>query len=164
MKTFSEFIAEAKKTGWNTGILKGSGKSPSDTANQKLRQVSSSMAKAHPSQMVAIAQRIKRMKDAISTSTEKATVDDPRPETKDTKTRRLRTQRINTGYASKPADTRARGGSLPNISSPDGEGSGSRVTGRYGDLRTGRSGGVRSTMKHKGTSGSGEKFGRLGRA
>lgn len=163
MKTFSEFIVEAKIK-WNTGTLRGSGKSPSDIANQKLRQVSSSMAKAQPSKMVDIAQRIKRMKTAISSATEKSKVDDPRPETRDTETRRLGTQRINRGYASKPADTRARGGSLPNISSPDGEGSGSRVTGRYGDLRTGRSGGVRSTMKHKGTSGSGEKFGRLGRA
>lgn len=104
MKTFSEFIVEAKIK-WNTGTLRGSGKSPSDTANQKLRQVSSSMVKAQPSKMVYIAQRIKRMKTAISSATEKSKVDDPRPETMDTRTKKLGTQRTNTGYATFRKDT-----------------------------------------------------------
>lgn len=165
MKTYSIFTSEAR-IAWNTGVLGGSGKSPSDTAKQKRSQVSRTMTNRGntPTDMVNIAMRLKRMKTGISSADEKSKVNDPRPETKDTETRRTGRQRVNTGYASKPADTRGRSGSLPSISSSAGEGSGSRVVGRYGDIRTGRSGGVRSTMVNKGISRTGEKFGRMGRA
>lgn len=153
MKTFSEFIAEARggEHWWGSGR---------PAAQKKAAQLRTDR---NPNKMVANIKKGASIQKAINKLDQEYEKDKP-PETMDTRTRRLGTQRINRGYASKPADTRARGGSLPNISSPDGEGPESRVTGRYGDLRTGRSGGVRSTMKHKGTSGSGEKFGRLGRA
>ena len=68
------------------------------------------------------------------------------------------------GKASKPKDTRARGGSLANIPSGDGEGEGSVVSGRQGDTRTGRSGGVRGTLINRGTSRTGGTLGVRGRS
>ena len=67
------------------------------------------------------------------------------------------------GKASKPKDTRARGGSLANIPSSDGEGEASMVSGNQGDTRTGRSGGVRSTLINRGTSRTGGTLGVKGR-
>jgi hypothetical protein len=68
------------------------------------------------------------------------------------------------GKPSKGRDTRARGGSLPNIASSDGEGEGSIVSGRQGDTRTGRSGGVRGTLINRGTSRTGRTLGVRGRS
>ena len=161
MKTFSEFIAEAEVR-WNSGTLKGSGKSPSDTAKQKMSKVSQSMRTSSPSDMVKIAQRLKRFKSAISGSDEESKTRDPRPETTATRAQRTGRMRVNTGYASKPADTRGRSGSLPNVASPAGEGSGSRVAGRYGDLRKGSSNNIGSTQINTGRGYTGRKFGKGG--
>jgi hypothetical protein len=68
------------------------------------------------------------------------------------------------GKPSKPRDTRGRGGSLPNIASSDGEGEGSIVSGKHGDTRTGRSGGVRGTLINRGTSRTGGTLGVRGRS
>jgi hypothetical protein len=68
------------------------------------------------------------------------------------------------GKPSKSRDTRARGGSLPNIPSSDGEGEGSMVSGNQSDTRTGRSGGVRSTLINRGTSRTGGTLGVRGRS
>ena len=68
------------------------------------------------------------------------------------------------GKPSKGGDTRARGGSLPNIPSSDGEGEGSMVSGNQSDTRTGRSGGVRSTLINRGTSRTGGTLGVRGRS
>ena len=68
------------------------------------------------------------------------------------------------GKPSKPRDTRARGGSLANIPSSDGEGEGSIVSGKQGDTRTGRSGGVRGTLINRGTARTGETLGVRGRS
>ena len=68
------------------------------------------------------------------------------------------------GKPSKGRDTRARGGSLPNIASSDGEGEGSIVSGKHGDTRTGRSGGVRGTLINRGTSRTGGTLGVRGRS
>ena len=77
------------------------------------------------------------------------------------------TPRENTWVSGKPSkskDTRARGGSLPNIPSSDGEGEASMVSGNQSDTRTGRSGGVRSTLINRGTSRTGGTLGVRGRS
>ena len=56
------------------------------------------------------------------------------------------------GKASKPKDTRARGGSLANIPSSDGEGENTSTGGRFGDRRSGRSGGVRGQSRNNATA------------
>ena len=56
------------------------------------------------------------------------------------------------GKASKPRDTRARGGSLANIPSSDGEGEDTSTGGRFGDRRSGRSGGVRGQSRNNATA------------
>jgi len=56
------------------------------------------------------------------------------------------------GKASKPKDTRARGGSLTNIPSSDGEGENTSTGGRFGDRRSGRSGGVRGQSRNNATA------------
>jgi hypothetical protein len=56
------------------------------------------------------------------------------------------------GKASKPKDTRARGGSLANIPSSDGEGEDTSTGGRFGDRRSGRSGGVRGQSRNNATA------------
>jgi hypothetical protein len=68
------------------------------------------------------------------------------------------------GKPSRPRDTRSRGGSLPNIPSSDGEGEGSIVSGKHGDTRTGRSGGVRGTLINRGTARTGGTLGVRGRS
>jgi hypothetical protein len=162
MKTFSEFIAEAEVR-WNTGKLKGSGKSPADTAKQRMTKVTQSQRTASSAQQIAqTTQRLQRMKKGISTSDEIAKTQDPRPETTATRAQRTGTMRVNTGYASKSADTRGRSGSLSGIASPAGEGSGSRVAGRYGDLRKGSSNNIGSTQINTGRGYTGRKFGKGG--
>ena len=56
------------------------------------------------------------------------------------------------GKASKSRDTRARGGSLANIPSSDGEGENTSTGGRFGDRRSGRSGGVRGQSRNNATA------------
>ena len=56
------------------------------------------------------------------------------------------------GKASKSKDTRARGGSLANIPSSDGEGEDTSTGGRFGDRRSGRSGGVRGQSRNNATA------------
>ena len=56
------------------------------------------------------------------------------------------------GKASKPKDTRARGGSLANIPSSDGEEEDTSTGGRFGDRRSGRSGGVRGQSRNNATA------------
>ena len=56
------------------------------------------------------------------------------------------------GKASKPKDTRARGGSLANIPSSDGEGEDTSTGGRFGDRRSGRSGGVSGQSRNNATA------------
>ena len=162
MKTFSEFIAEAEVR-WNTGTLKGSGKSPSDTAKQKMTKVTQSQRTASsPQQIAQTTQRLQRMKAGISGADEESKTRDPRPETTATRAQRTGRMRVNTGRASKSADTRGRSGSLPNVASPAGEGSGSRVAGRYGDLRKGSPNNIGSTQINTGRGYTGRKFGKGG--
>lgn len=56
------------------------------------------------------------------------------------------------GKPSKPKDTRGSGGSLPNIPSSAGEGGGTSVGGRFGDRRSGRSGGPRGQSRNNATA------------
>ena len=65
------------------------------------------------------------------------------------------TPRENTWVSGKPSkskDTRARGGSLPNIPSSDGEGESTSTGGRFGDRRSGRSGGVSGQSRNNATA------------
>ena len=156
MKTFSQFVTllQEKEIAWNSGKLVGSGKSPSDTAKTKIAQLS---RERDPQKIVAAAQRIKRMRGIVAHQDEVAKAKDP----KTSRTSGMQT-RANTGRASKPADTRGRSGSLPNIASPAGEGSGSRVAGKYGDLRKGSSNNIGSTQINTGRGYTGKKFGKGG--
>jgi hypothetical protein len=56
------------------------------------------------------------------------------------------------GKPSKGRDTRARGGSLPNIPSSDGEGESTSTGGRFGDRRSGRAGGVSGQSRNNATA------------
>jgi hypothetical protein len=116
MKTFSEFIVEAE-VAWNTGSLKGSKKSPSATASQKMTQLGRQMTNARttPQQMASIAQRVKRMKSAITGAGEVAKVSDPQKVSKDVG----RTNTKISGYASKPRDVVSRVGTSSNVQRTD---------------------------------------------
>lgn len=116
MKTFSEFIAEAEVK-WHTGTLKGSGKSPSATASQKVTQLGRQMTnpRTTPQKMSQIAQRVKRMKSAIAGSGEVAKVSDPRPENKDAGRQNTKVR----GYASKPRDVVSRVGTTSDVQRTD---------------------------------------------
>jgi len=156
MKTFSQFVTllQEKEIAWNSGKLIGSGKSPSDTAKTKISQLS---RERDPQKIAAASQRIKIMRGIVAHEDEVAKAKDP----KTSRTSGMQT-RVNTGRASKPADTRGRSGSLPNIASPAGEGSGSRVAGKYGDLRKGSSNNIGSTQINTGRGYTGKKFGKGG--
>jgi hypothetical protein len=56
------------------------------------------------------------------------------------------------GKPSRPKDTRGRTGSLENIPSSAGEGEETSVGGRFGDRRSGRSGGVRGQSRNNATA------------
>ena len=56
------------------------------------------------------------------------------------------------GKPSKGRDTRARGGSLTNIPSSDGEGESTSTGGRFGDRRSGRAGGVSGQSRNNATA------------
>ena len=116
MKTFSEFIAEAEIR-WHTGTLKGSGKSPSATASQKLSQLGRQIInpRTTPQQMSQIARRIKSMKTAITGSGEVARASDPRPQSRDVG----RTNTKIRGYASKPKDVVSRVGTTSDVQRTD---------------------------------------------
>lgn len=116
MKTFLEFISEAE-VAWHTGTLKGSKKSPSSTASQKVSQLGRKMSdpRTTPQQMASIAKRIKGIKTAIAGAGEVAKVSDPRPESKDTG----RTNTKVRGYASKPRDVVSRVGTTSNVQRTD---------------------------------------------
>lgn len=146
MKTFLEFISEAE-VAWNTGTLKGSKKSPSATASQKVTQLGRQMTnpRTTPQQMASIAQRVKKMKSAIVGSGEVAKASDPRPENKDAG----RTNTKVRGYASKEKDERGRVGSLRDIDSGN-QPSDVRTSGRYGDTRSRSQGGGSVPTRNKG--------------
>jgi hypothetical protein len=116
MKTFLEFISEAE-VAWHSGTLKGSGKSPSATASQKVTQLGRQMTnpRTTPQQMASIAQRVKDMKSAIAGAGEEARVRDPRPENKDAG----RTNTKVRGYASKPRDVVSRVGTTSDVQRTD---------------------------------------------
>lgn len=116
MKTFSEFLLEAE-IAWNTGRLKGSKKSPADTATQKISQVSrqTTARGTTPERMVKIAQRVKKMRTAVSAASEIARVRDPRPQNKDAG----RTNTKISGYASKPRDVVSKVGTTSDVQRTD---------------------------------------------
>lgn len=116
MKTFSEFIAEVEVK-WHTGTLKGSGKSPSSTASQKLSQLGRQMSnpRTTPQQMSQIAKRVKGIKTAIAGAGEVAKVSDPRPESRDAGRKNTKIS----GYASKPKDVVSRVGTTGDVQRTD---------------------------------------------
>jgi hypothetical protein len=95
MKTFREFILEAEIK-WNTGTLKGSKKSPSDTAKQKKANLERG-ARQKPSPEVFT--RLTKIKRGISGADTLAKDTDPKPETTATRMQRTGKMRKNTGYA-----------------------------------------------------------------
>lgn len=116
MKTFSEFVAEAEVK-WNTGTLRGSGKSPSATASQKVTQLGRQMSnpRTTPQQMSQIAQRVRKMKSAIGGAGEVAKATDPRPQSKDAGRQNTKIR----GYASKPRDVVSRVGTTSDVQRTD---------------------------------------------
>jgi hypothetical protein len=95
MKTFVDFLLEAEIR-WNTGSLKGSKKSPSDTAKQK-RATLERDARQKPSPKVF--SRLTKIKKGISGADTLAKDTDPKPETTATRMQRTGRMRKNTGYA-----------------------------------------------------------------
>lgn len=159
MKTFSQFIFECnnlqeREIAWNSGKLSGSQKSPSDTAKQKMTQLSRKR-ESDPQKIAANLQRVRKMKSAIFGADEVSKAKDPRT----SRTSGMETK-VNTGRASKPKDTRGRSGSLSNISSSAGELPGTSVGGRFGDRRSGRSGESGGNIRNKATNRSGGHLGR----
>jgi hypothetical protein len=153
MKTFSEFILEAE-IAWNSGRLKGSGKSPSDTTTQKISQVSRQMTArgTTPSQMAQIAHRVKKMKSGFSKANEVAKTQDPRPDNKDDG----RTNTKIRGYASKPRDVVSRVGTTSNVQRTDLPGERDTITqNRYAKAGTagGRATNISRTGRTYGTRG-----------
>ncbi len=123
MKTFSEFIAEAEVK-WHSGKLKGSKKSPSDTASQKLSQLGRQISNPRNTQQqtAKLAVRAKNMKTAITGASEVAKVSDPRPETVATQMGRegkVSSKTKVSGYASKPRDVVSRTGTTSNVQRTD---------------------------------------------
>lgn len=155
MKTFKEFISEAE-VAWNTGVLKGSGKSPSDTAKQKMAKLSAQTRNPRMTsqQQVGVAQRIKKMRSAVTGASEVAKSRDPRPETRETQMRRSGRAHVNTGYSQLRDTPISSVGTQSNV-------------GRTGihDIRTGRRLGsaeapdalVKDRFASPGSSGSGGK-------
>lgn len=76
MKTFREFILEAEIK-WNTGSLKGSGRSPAETAKQRKSQIERT-ARQKPSPEVF--SRLTKIKKGISGSDTLSKDTDPKPE------------------------------------------------------------------------------------
>ena len=146
MKTFREFLEEAEVR-WNTGSLKGSKKSPRDTATQKAAQLASS-SRTNPSLMP----RAAKLRRRLSQVNALANISDPRPETTDTRTRRQGTQRVNTGYATFRDTPISPVGTTPDVRRRrvtdirtgrdlgSAEPSGTLTSGRYGDKKTGSGG------------------------
>lgn len=150
MKTFQQFILEAQIK-WNTGSLKGSGKSPAETAKQKRSQIERT-AKEKPSPKVF--SRLTKIKKGISDSDTKAKESDPKPETKATTMQRTGRMRQNTGYATfrgtptssvGTTDDVRRRRSVDRRTGRDlgtAEPSDTRVSGRFGTVPGGRGTGV----------------------
>lgn len=111
MKTFKEFILEAEIK-WNTGVLKGSGKSPADTAKQRQALLNREAGKNPSPELFG---RVARMKRGISASDTLAKDTDPRPETTATRMRRTGRERINTGRATFSDTPISSGGTESNV-------------------------------------------------
>ena len=107
-------IVEEKKPFW----AKGGG-------NDKIsaRIASLGRKRGSPQDQVSTMAHIKRLKDAQKKI--QAERSDSKPKRKDVETQK------NTGYASKPKDTRGTAGSLRNVASSAGENPGTRVSGNY---------------------------------
>ena len=95
MKTFREFILEAEIK-WNTGILKGSRKSPAQTSDQKRANIART-AKTNPSP--SIFARLKRMDVGRTAANILAKETDPAPQTTATRMQKTGRMRQNTGRA-----------------------------------------------------------------
>jgi hypothetical protein len=139
MKTFREFLEEAEVR-WNTGTLKGSKKSPRDTATQKAAQLAAS-SRTNPALMPRAAKLRKRLTQVNAL----ANTRDPRRETTDTRTRRQGTQRVNTGYATFSDTPISSVGTTSDVRRSDiKEPRDVRIASRHGFKKTGpaRSGGI----------------------
>jgi hypothetical protein len=159
MRTFSEFMAEAKKVQWYAGSLKGSKKSPANTAKQKQANLERQSRKK-PSPKIYI--RISKLKQGIKRGEERAE-GEPRPETTATKMQKSGKMRKNTGYATFKDDPRSSVGTVEghrrrrSVDLKTGndigaaEPSDTRTSGRYGTVpggrgtRVSRSGGIIGT-------------------
>lgn len=150
MKTFAQFILEAEIK-WHTGTLKGSGKSPSDTAKQRKANVE---RQARTSPTSSTFSRIARSKQAISNADTRAKDTDPRPETTATRMQRTGKERKNTGYATFRGTPTSSVGTTDQVRrrrSTDmrtgrdlgpAEPSDTRVSGRFGTVPGGRGTGI----------------------
>lgn len=136
MKSFREFVLEAEVK-WNTGSLKGSGKSPSETAKQRRSQIERT-AREKPSPQVF--SRLTRIRKGISGADTLAKDTDKKPET--TATRLRDRTRKNTGYATFRDTPSSSVGTVSGVRRSGLEPSDTRVSGRYGKVTGGRGTGV----------------------
>lgn len=148
MKTFRQFILETKEIKWNTGTLRGSGKSPSQTAKQRKSQIERT-ARQKPSPEIFT--RLTKIKKGISGADTLAKDTDPKPETTATRMQRTGRMRQNTGYATFRDTPTSSVGTVSGVRRRGLEPSDTRTSGRYGTVPGGRGTGI---------SRSGEKIGR----
>jgi hypothetical protein len=138
MKTFANFLLEAELK-WNTGTLRGSGKSPSDTAKQKEAQLKRD-AKQKPSPEVF--SRLTKIKKGITGADTLAKDTDPKPESTATRMQRTGRVRTNTGRATFKDTPTSSVGTVSGVRRRGLEPSDTRISGRYGTVPGGRGTGV----------------------
>ena len=131
MKTFSQFILEAENASSQIAQLRARAR--------MLRQKGDMKGALEVEKQAGELQAGTQAKIGAVSSSDKP----KKPESLNTWTR---------GYASKDKDTRGRSGSLPNIASSSGENPGTSTGGRFGDRRSGRSGGVRGQSRNNATA------------
>lgn len=136
MKTFREFILEAEIK-WNTGSLKGSGRSPGDTAKQRAAQLSAK-SRTKPTLMPQVAKFRKKITQVDTLAKET----DPKPETTATRMQRTGKMRQNTGYATFKDTPTSSVGTVSGVKRRGLEPSDTRTSGRYGTVPGGRGTGI----------------------
>lgn len=94
---YDELLSEVEIK-WNTGTLKGSGKSPANTAKMRQSQLRTRRGRG-PKDIANTTRRFAIISGNIKKADELSKIRDPRPETTDTRMGREGRRRINTGYA-----------------------------------------------------------------
>ena len=110
---YDELLSEVEIK-WNTGTLKGSGKSPANTAKMRQSQLRTRRGR-DPKDIANTTRRFAIISSNIKKADELSKIRDPRPETTDTRMGREGKRRINTGYATHKDTPISSVGTDPNV-------------------------------------------------